>query len=235
MSGHTKEKLKILVIGAHPDDPETGCGGTMALYSESGHEVVAVYLTRGERGISDKSQGEAAEIRTKEAIEACKILQAIAIFVGQIDGECEISVDRYDAFRKIIEAENPDIVFTHWPIDSHRDHRVCSLLTYDAWMNSGKKFALYYYEVMTGSQTQNFHPTDYVNITATINQKHAACFTHISQGIEQSYPRNHGMMEKFRGMEYGCRFAEAYVKHAQSHTAVLPFYDLPIQRSAILI
>jgi hypothetical protein len=75
---------------------------------------------------------------------------------------------------------------------------------------------------MTGRQTQNFHPTDYVNITTAINQKHDACFVHISQGIEKSYPRNHGMMEIFRGMEYGCRFAEAYVKHAQSNTAVLP-------------
>jgi len=40
------EKLKILVIGAHPDDPETGCGGTMALYSGLGHEVVAIYQGR---------------------------------------------------------------------------------------------------------------------------------------------------------------------------------------------
>ena len=222
MLEHTKEKLKVLVVGAHPDDPETGCGGTMALYSESGHNVVAVYLTRGERGISGKSIDEAAEIRTKEATEACKILRVRPIFVGQIDGECEISADRYDEFRKIIEAENPDIVFTHWSVDSHRDHRVCSLLTYDTWINSGKNFALYYFEVMTGSQTQNFHPTDYVNITTAINQKHDACFVHISQGIEKSYPRNHGMMEIFRGMEYGCRFAEAYVKHAQSNTVVLP-------------
>jgi len=222
MSEHKKnKKFKVLVIGAHPDDPETGCGGTMALYSGSGHEVVAVYLTKGERGISGKSLNESAEIRIKEAIEACKILQSKPVFVGQIDGECEITKDRYDEFYKIIEVENPDIVFTHWSVDSHRDHRVCSLLTYDAWMRSGRNFTLYYYEVMTGSQTQNFHPTDYVDITTTVKQKHDACFVHISQGIEQSYPRNHGMMEIFRGMEYGCKFAEAYVKHAQSKSALL--------------
>jgi len=216
------EKLKILVIGAHPDDPETGCGGTMALYSGLGHEVVAVYLTKGERGISGKSLDESAEIRTKEAIEACKILYAKPLFIGQIDGECEINKDRYDDLHKIIEVEKPDIVFTHWPVDSHRDHRICSLLTYDAWMRSDKNFALYYYEVMTGSQTQNFHPTDYIDITTTIKQKHTACFVHISQGIEHSYPKNHGMMEVFRGMEYSCGFAEAYVKHAQSNTVLLP-------------
>lgn len=214
-------KLKIIVIGAHPDDPETGCGGTMALYSGLGHEVVAVYLTKGERGISGKSINESAEIRTKEAIEACRILKAKPVFVGQIDGECEITANRYNDFYKIIEIEDPDIVFTHWAVDSHRDHRICSLLTYDAWMSSDRRFALYYYEVMTGSQTQNFHPTDYVDITTTVKQKHDACFVHISQGIEQSYPRNHGMMEVFRGMEYSCKSAEAYVKHAQSKSALL--------------
>lgn len=217
-----KRKLKIAVCGAHPDDPETGCGGTMALYSESGHEVVAVYLTRGERGIAGKSYSEAADIRTKEALEACKILGARAVFVGQINGKCELNADRYDDFRRIIEDENPDIVFTHWPVDSHPDHRICSNLAYDAWMKSGKAFALYYYEVMAGSQTQNFHPTDYVDITGALEKKHRASFVHISQGIESVYARTHGRMEIFRGMEYGCKFAEAYVKHIQSHAAFLP-------------
>jgi LmbE family N-acetylglucosaminyl deacetylase len=215
-------KLKIAVCGAHPDDPETGCGGTMALYSDLGHEVVAIYLTRGERGISGKSKEEAADIRTKEADEACTMLSARGVFVGQVDGECEISAYRYDRFRKIIEDEVPDILFTHWPIDSHADHRVCADLAYDAWMKSGKRFALYYYEVLLGHQTQNFHPTDYVDITRTLERKRNACFIHASQKIKSFYNRTHGRMEIFRGMEYGCEFAEAYVKHAQSHTAFLP-------------
>jgi LmbE family N-acetylglucosaminyl deacetylase len=217
-----ERKLKIAVCGAHPDDPETGCGGTMALYSELGHEVVAVYLTRGEAGIDGMSHDEAAAIRTKEALEACKILNARAVFVGQIDGKCEINAVRYAEFRKIIEDENPDIIFTHWAIDSHPDHRVCSHLAYDAWMRSGRRAALYYYEVMTGSQTQNFHPTDYVDITGTLEKKHRASFVHVSQGIESVYARTHGRMETFRGMEYGCKAAEAYVKHARSRAAVLP-------------
>lgn len=217
-----REKLRIAVCGAHPDDPETGCGGTMARYSELGHEVVAIYLTRGERGIAGKSYEEAAQIRAKEAIEACKILNARAVFVGQTNGKCEITEDRCDEFREIIENENPHVILTHWPIDSHPDHRICSHLTYDAWMKLGRKSALYYYEVMTGDQTQNFHPTDYVDITRSVEQKHAACFAHISQMIESVYGKSHGKMEEFRGMEYGCGFAEAYVKHAQSHAAILP-------------
>jgi hypothetical protein len=45
------KELKIVVVGAHPDDPETGCGGTMCLFSSKGHKVVSAYLTRGEAGI----------------------------------------------------------------------------------------------------------------------------------------------------------------------------------------
>ena len=66
--------LKILCIGGHPDDPESGCGGTLARLSASGHDVTSVYLTRGEGGIEGKSQSEAAAIRSKEAEAACKQL-----------------------------------------------------------------------------------------------------------------------------------------------------------------
>lgn len=66
-------KLKVIAFGAHPDDPETGCGGTMALFANQGHEVISAYLTRGEAGISGKSHAEAAKIRTAEALSACKI------------------------------------------------------------------------------------------------------------------------------------------------------------------
>jgi len=61
------DRLKLLVVGAHPDDPETGCGGIMAKYVKNGHEVVSVYLTLGEGGISSKTNAEAAAIRTEEA------------------------------------------------------------------------------------------------------------------------------------------------------------------------
>ena len=56
-------RKKILVIGGHPDDPETAAGGTMCLLTDAGHEVVSVYLTRGEAGIKGKSHAEAAIIR----------------------------------------------------------------------------------------------------------------------------------------------------------------------------
>ena len=55
----TAEKLKIVCVGGHPDDPESGCGGTLARFTAAGHAVTVIYLTRGEAGIPGKSHGEA--------------------------------------------------------------------------------------------------------------------------------------------------------------------------------
>ena len=184
-----ERKAKLVVVGGHPDDPESGCGGTMARFADLGHEVVALYLTRGEAGIRGKSHEEAAAIRTAECLEACKILKARPVFAGQIDGSSEINGARYDEMRKLLQEENPDIVLTHWPVDTHRDHRAASFLVYDAWLNLNQKFALYYFEVMSGSQTQNFCPTDYVDITATEDRKRASCLAHKSQDPEGFYAR----------------------------------------------
>jgi LmbE family N-acetylglucosaminyl deacetylase len=211
-----EKKLKIVVVGAHPDDPETACGGLMALYSAAGHEVVSAYLTRGEAGIEGKSHEEAAKIRTAEALKACEILKVRPVFIGQIDGNCEITREKYDAISDLFKKEQPDIILTHWPIDTHRDHRICSILVYDAWLKLGRRSALYYFECMSGQQSQNFAPTNYIDISGVINQKHDACFIHISQEVEEIYKTSHGPMEIFRGMEFGCKYAESYVRHLQS-------------------
>src|SRR5258706_11842898 len=88
--------LKIVCVGAHPDDPESGCAGTLARYSALGHSVAVIYLTRGERGIRGKALDEAAAIRTEEAREACKVMGARAVFAGQIDGATEVNKARVD-------------------------------------------------------------------------------------------------------------------------------------------
>jgi LmbE family N-acetylglucosaminyl deacetylase len=217
-----ERKLKVVVAGAHPDDPDTGCGGTIARYTDLGHEVVVIYLTRGEAGIEGKSHDEAARIRTQEAHKACEILKARPVFAGQIDGATEINTARYNDFRKILEAERPDIVFTHWPLDSHRDHRAISLLVYDTWLHGGKGFPLYYFEVDAGAQTSQFHPTHYVDITTTEVRKRAACYAHVSQDPDGFYKDYHDPMNRFRGLECGCKFAEAFIRHLQSPDQALP-------------
>jgi len=206
----TPRKLKVVVTGGHPDDPQSGCGGTMARYADLSHEVVALFLTRGERGIPGKSPEETAAIRTAEAEKSCEILKARPLFANQIDASTEVNRARYEEFRKILQAEHPDLVFTHWPIDTHPDHRAVSLLVYDAWLRSQKKFDLFYYEVELGSQTQGFGPTHYVDITQTEARKRAACYAHAST-VSGWYPL-HEAMHRFRGMECGRKSAEAFFR-----------------------
>ncbi len=214
-------RLKVIVAGAHPDDPESSAGGTMARYADLGHEVVALYLTRGEAGIPGKSHAEAARIRTAEAERACAILRARALFAGQIDGASEVTNATYQQVGELLAAEKPDLVFAPWPVDSHRDHRATSLLVYDAWLKMNRGFELYYTEVMSGIQTQTFRPTRLVDITATEARKREACYAHASQNPEEFYSV-HQLMNRFRGSELGVTYAEAFVRHDQDRWESLP-------------
>ena len=216
------KKLKVLVVGAHPDDPETGAGGTIRKYTEANHEVVVLYFTRGEAGIPGISHEEAAKIRTSEANKACTIMKSRSIFFGQIDGSTVITPEWYDKMNQVLTDEKPDMIFTHWPIDTHRDHRICSNLVYDAWLHSGRKAALYYFEVCTGAQTQNFQPTHFVDISPVIQKKWDSCFTHESQKIRENYPADHAKMELFRGIECNAAYAEAFIHHWLSPDGFLP-------------
>lgn len=207
-------KLNVICVGGHPDDPETGCGATLARYSERGHNVTIVYLTRGEAGIAGKTHEQAAQIRTGEALKACRILGAKPIFAGQIDGATEINNAHYQAFARLLHEQQPDLIFTHWPVDTHPDHCAASLLTYQSWNRGGKKGALAYFEVMSGEQTQQFSPNFYVDVSETWEKKKAACFVHASQKPSEFYPY-HEQMERFRGLEHHCPRAEAFVVHSQ--------------------
>lgn len=220
LSGKTNSEnqllpVKVLVAGAHPDDPESGCGGFIARLTSLGHQVSALYLTKGEAGIDGKSFTEAASIRTLEAEEASRILGCKSIFAGQTDGQTEINRQWFETIDQILSKENPDIIVTHWPIDTHRDHRVASNLVYDAWLKQGKKATLLFYEVMRGHQSQNFNPNLYVDISDYEEVKRKACYAHVSQNPGEFY-NIHEKMHEFRGLESGCRLAEAYVKHEQS-------------------
>ncbi|MBI3695718.1 MAG: PIG-L family deacetylase [Acidobacteria bacterium] len=205
-------KLKVVCVGAHPDDPESGCGGTLARYSQAGHRVTIIYLTRGERGVRGKSYEDAAAIRSAEAEAACKILGAKPVFAGQINGAAELNDARAGQLTKLVLAEEPDVVFTHWPIDTHMDHQIASVLTFRAYLASPRRFPLYFFEVNAGSQTVGFQPTDYVDITPVREKKKAALFAHKSQDGEEIYRKHHEIMENFRGREARVAAAEAFVR-----------------------
>ena len=214
-------RLRVVVVGAHPDDPESACGGTMARYASLGHDVVALYLTRGEAGIPGKGPEKAARIRTAEAEKACRILGARPVFAGQVDGATEVNGVRYAEFSSLLRSLSPDLVFVHWPVDTHKDHRAASLLVYQAWLD-GPRFPLFYFECMTGMQSQNFHPTHFVDITAVEAQKREALLAHGSQNPEGEIYAEHEQMARFRGMESGSRFAEAFVRHEFGSDVGLP-------------
>ena len=116
---------------------------------------------------------------------------------------------------KIVQGEDPDLLFTHWPIDRHRDHRAASMLAFDAWLRSGSEVRLSTStRLFPGSQSQTFSPTHYIDITATESLKKKAIFAHASQNPEGLY-RRHDLMNRFRGAEYRSEYAEAFVRHVQ--------------------
>ena len=113
------------------------------------------------------------------------------------------------------------MLFTHWPIDNHADHRAISSLVYDAWLQSGKRFALFYYEVSSGEDTVQFAPTHHVDITATEPRKRQACFAHASQAPEKFYALQE-QVTRMRGLERSCLHAEGFIRHHQSPDFTLP-------------
>ena len=222
-SATTFKKMKIVCVGGHPDDPESGCGGTLAKLSALNNDVTVIYLTKGEAGITGKSHEEAAAIRSKEALTACKILNVKAVFAGQIDGDTVVNNEWVGKMQQLIAAEKPDIVLTHWPVDSHKDHQAASLLTIQTWMRSKERFDLYFFEVCAGEQTMVFHPTAYVDITDMQEQKRKAVFCHTSQDPDSIYSCGHSSMEDFRGREIGVKAAEAFVHMTCRKNGILPW------------
>jgi LmbE family N-acetylglucosaminyl deacetylase len=97
-----------------------------------------------------------------------------------------------------------------------------SFLVYDAWLRLGRKFALYYFEVDMGAQTQHFHPTHHVDITAVVERKKEACYAHASQNPAGFYDAYHEPMQKHRGMEAGYKAAEGFIRHVRSREETLP-------------
>ncbi|MEO8659783.1 MAG: PIG-L deacetylase family protein [Bryobacteraceae bacterium] len=213
--------LKVVVAGGHPGDPEYGCGGVVAKYTKLGHAVTLLYLNRGEKGCPEPDPRLGSVMRSAEAEKACTILKAHPAFAGQCDGNAIIDASHYAEFRTLLQGEKPDVVFTQWPVDNHRDHRAMSVLVYDAWLSMKKSFALYYYEVSDGEDTVMFHPNEYVDITDVEPQKRAACYAHASQSPDRFYTLQ-DQVAKFRGLESGYPRAEAFARHPYSAAGRLP-------------
>lgn len=197
-------RSKIVITGGHPGDPEYGCGGTVARLTGMGNDVVLLYL-------NDGAWETSATVRIAEAKRACEILKARPAYADQTNGHAVVDNAHYAAFQKLLQAEKPDAVFTHWPIDNHPDHRAMANLTFEAWKQLKQPFPLYYYEVSDGEDTTQFPaPTHYVDITTVADTKKAACYAHASQSPDFFYGLQ-DTVATFRGFQGGSKRAEAYI------------------------
>jgi N-acetylglucosamine malate deacetylase 1 len=212
-------RLRVLVAGGHPGDPECGCAGTIARYSDLGHDVVILYLNHGEGYCGPSPLNQCGSIRTAEAQKACEILKAHPLFANQIDSHAILDNAHYSEFQQLLEAQRPDAVFTQWPIDQHSDHRAISALCLNAWVKGGQKFTLYYYEV--ADDTLMFSPSEYVDISNVEDRRHAACYAHASQSPDKWYPAQ-TRIARFRGSQCGYTQAEAFIRQWEGKAGLLP-------------
>lgn len=123
--------LRIIVIGAHPDDPEE-VGGTMAKFIQKGHKVRLVSMTNGNAGHFEMGGGPLAQRRFKEAQCAGKVIGAEYIVLDNDDGELMPTLENREEVIKQIRGFRADIVISPRPNDYHPDHRNTGLLVRDA-------------------------------------------------------------------------------------------------------
>ncbi len=128
-----KEVRRIMVFGAHPDDPDICCGGIAVKLTRAGHLVKFVSMTNGDRGHYAISGPELAARRLAEA-EAARAISGIAEYQVMDHHDCELEVNvanRCEVIR-LIRRFAPDVVITHRPCDYHADHRATAQLVLDA-------------------------------------------------------------------------------------------------------
>lgn len=200
-------KLKILVCGAHPDDPESGVGGTISLLTRAGHDVTVVYAVTFRTGRTYFERPE-KEVRQEEAAAACAILNAKPVFLEYAAGEFYADQTTLEKFTKLLEEQKPDIVLTHWPVDTHPDHEAISTLVWRNYQRQGG-WNLYYFEVNAGHQTLAFTPNHYIDIGPVKDQKFQALMRHTSQKPDTIWADHHAPMQLRRGQECGVDHAEA--------------------------
>jgi N-acetylglucosamine malate deacetylase 1 len=218
--------MRVLAVGAHPDDLEILCGGTLARYVQEGHDVVMCNATLGDRGTFAHTSEEIARIRLGEAKRAAEIAGAEHVTLGLSDAEVD-ATDR-DQVRLVVDLvrdARPDVIITHSPNDYMSDHNEISKLVFGASFHAtlplyetdkphyGTVAPLYYMETVMGI---DFRPVEYVDVTATFETKVAMLEAHASQ---LTWLRDHDGVDvveqmktvtRFRGQQCGVQYAEGF-------------------------
>lgn len=127
-----KEKLNVVIIGAHPDDPDIKVGGTAYKWVQSGFNVLMVSLTNGDAGHQSLTREELAKVRREEARKAGEVIGVKYITLDNHDGELMPTYENRLQVIKVIREHKADIVVFHRPYDYHPDHRYTGTLVLDA-------------------------------------------------------------------------------------------------------
>jgi LmbE family N-acetylglucosaminyl deacetylase len=195
--------MNILGVGAHPDDIEFGCGGTLLKYVAKGDNVFYLVLTKGMLG------GDAV-IRASEQEKAARFLGAKGVFWG--DFEDTKVVDTHETITKIesvVRRVSPEVVFLNYYDDVHQDHRAAALAGISATRYIKE---VLFYEVPT---TQHFEPDIFVNIRDVLKKKLQLLTKHASQ-VDKTRVKNLTILESakscayFRGFQGRVKFAEGF-------------------------
>jgi len=219
--------MKVLAVGAHPDDVELLCAGTLASYRKRGDEVTICHACDGGKGSLEHTSEEIAKIRRKEAIASAETIGAKSIWGGFVDGEVVVDLDSRIKMIDIIRQVDPDLIITHSPNDYHSDHLNVSKLVFEAtylaciklwetkYPSTEKIPVLYYMDTLAGV---NFAPNAYVDISDTIQDKISMMLKMESQLGWLKEMHNTDAEEfiktiaKFRGFQAGVAFAEGFVQ-----------------------
>jgi len=234
--------MTVLGIGAHPDDLEIYCFGTLAKFVKNGHAVFTSSVANGNKGHYQIMPDELAAIRCKETSEAAKLIGAEYIAIGADDmGVDSHNQKQRDAVTDLIRRVKPDLIITHGPNDYMSDHVETSrLVFYSAFASSLPHYftALPFHDAvvpiyyMENSQGLNFQPEEFVDITEQFALKIKAIECHASQLAwlteHDSFDMRDGarIMAEFRGMECGVKYAESFAQ-CKTWPRVLPKRLLP--------
>ncbi len=218
--------MRVLAVGAHPDDLEIACAGTLAKYVEDNHKVTMAYVTNGEMGHFQIPPRELARIREEEARKAAEVIGAEFIWLGLPDEFIFHDLVTRMKIIDVVREAKPDLIITHSPNDYHPDHVEVSNIIFAASFLSSiphietkhgfheKVPPISYMDTLAGV---GFQPEEYVDITGTIDRKLEALAQHESQ---VKWLREHDRIDildfvktvaKFRGIQAGVPYAEGFV------------------------
>ena len=201
--------MKVLALGAHPDDVEVGMGGTIAKYAEKGHEVLLVIATIPNNKTT----------REKEAKASAKVLGAQLLLLNLEPEEITFSRKLVCTIDHIIKDFLPDVVYTHWNHDSHQDHVAIANATIASTRKNNSSLYMYEQTIPGGIVPYGFKPQVFVDITDVIEKKIESIRMHKSQLKVNGDWWIYGARGRagYRGYQINVKYAEAFevVRHLE--------------------